>query len=344
MEFGPILRAMTRSKVRYGLIVLEIALTLAVVTNCVSLIRDAQKELGKESGFDDANILTVRSQPFAPAFQEKGLPRELRPRGPRRPPSASGRQGGLEHALPAVAGRRELDGDAAGGEQGSLAEEPGLQRGRGHVRDARGSRRRGARLHARRGRVRGREARRALRDRPRARRGRDAEEQDHAGRRHQPGLRAPRVRRRLPARQAARGQRRRPVPRRRRHRPLLQPVRMADPRVRPLLPELLGDVRGRLRIPREDGAGRPRERPRPRREGASRRERRPQRPREDAPRGQGRVPGEPEARPRRPDGRHRPPPLRDVPRDHRAHVLLGGGADAADRDPPRARGAAGRTS
>ena len=72
MEFGPILRAMTRSKVRYGLIVLEIALTLAVVTNCVSLIRDAQKELGKESGFDDANILTVRSQPFDPAFQEKG--------------------------------------------------------------------------------------------------------------------------------------------------------------------------------------------------------------------------------------------------------------------------------
>jgi putative ABC transport system permease protein len=72
MEFGPILRAMTRSKVRYGLIVLEIALTLAVVTNCVSLIRDAQKELGKESGFDDANIVTVRSQPFDPAFQEKG--------------------------------------------------------------------------------------------------------------------------------------------------------------------------------------------------------------------------------------------------------------------------------
>jgi putative ABC transport system permease protein len=72
MEFGPIVRAMSRSKVRYGLIVLEIALTLAVVTNCVSLIRDAQKELAKESGFDDANILMVRSQPFEPAFQETG--------------------------------------------------------------------------------------------------------------------------------------------------------------------------------------------------------------------------------------------------------------------------------
>ena len=33
MEFGPILRSMARNKVRYGLIVLEIALTLAIVTN-----------------------------------------------------------------------------------------------------------------------------------------------------------------------------------------------------------------------------------------------------------------------------------------------------------------------
>jgi putative ABC transport system permease protein len=72
VEFGPIFRSLARSKVRYGLIVLEIALTLAVVTNCVSLIRDAQKELGKESGFDDENILSVRSQPFAKELQEKG--------------------------------------------------------------------------------------------------------------------------------------------------------------------------------------------------------------------------------------------------------------------------------
>ena len=72
MEFGPILRSMSRSKVRYGLIVLEIALTLAIVTNCVSLIRDAKAELGKDSGFDDEHILSVRSQPFAPEFKEAG--------------------------------------------------------------------------------------------------------------------------------------------------------------------------------------------------------------------------------------------------------------------------------
>lgn len=72
MEFGPILRSMSRNKVRYGLIVLEIALTLAIVTNCVSLIRGAQRELSTSSGFDDANLLNVRSQPFAPDFKEAG--------------------------------------------------------------------------------------------------------------------------------------------------------------------------------------------------------------------------------------------------------------------------------
>ncbi len=72
MEFGPILRSMSRSKVRYGLIVLEIALTLAIVTNCVSLIRGAQGELTIPSGFDDANLLNVRTQPFAPEFKESG--------------------------------------------------------------------------------------------------------------------------------------------------------------------------------------------------------------------------------------------------------------------------------
>jgi putative ABC transport system permease protein len=72
MEFGPILRSMRRSKVRYGLIVLEIALTLAIVTNCVHMIREVRKELTRPSGFDDEHLLSVRSQPFAPEFRENG--------------------------------------------------------------------------------------------------------------------------------------------------------------------------------------------------------------------------------------------------------------------------------
>lgn len=72
MEFGPILRAMKRNKVRYGLIVAEVALTLAIVSNCVNMIGDARREMAKPSGFDDDNILSVRSTPFSPAFKEDG--------------------------------------------------------------------------------------------------------------------------------------------------------------------------------------------------------------------------------------------------------------------------------
>ena len=72
MEFGPILRSMRRNKVRYGLIVAEVALTLAIVANCVNMIRDYRRQLAIESGFDDENIVRVQSRPFANAFKEDG--------------------------------------------------------------------------------------------------------------------------------------------------------------------------------------------------------------------------------------------------------------------------------
>jgi putative ABC transport system permease protein len=72
MEFGPILRAMKRNKVRFGLIVLEVALTLAIVTNCVNMISEAKRDMATPSGFDDENIISVRSTPFAPEFKEEG--------------------------------------------------------------------------------------------------------------------------------------------------------------------------------------------------------------------------------------------------------------------------------
>jgi putative ABC transport system permease protein len=71
MPFGPIFRAMMRNRARFFLIVVEVALTLAIVANCVSLIRESRAELSKESGFDDANLLFVRSRPFAEAFRDK---------------------------------------------------------------------------------------------------------------------------------------------------------------------------------------------------------------------------------------------------------------------------------
>jgi putative ABC transport system permease protein len=71
MEIGPIFRAMTRHRARSILIVAEVALTLAIVANCVSLIRDAQASMARESGFDDDNLLSIRCQTFAPAFDER---------------------------------------------------------------------------------------------------------------------------------------------------------------------------------------------------------------------------------------------------------------------------------
>jgi len=72
LEFGPILRSMGRNKIRIGLVVLEIGLTLAIVVTCVSLILDARGRMLRYSGFDDANLLSVRSTPFDPAFKEDG--------------------------------------------------------------------------------------------------------------------------------------------------------------------------------------------------------------------------------------------------------------------------------
>jgi putative ABC transport system permease protein len=72
MEMGPILRAMRRNKVRFGLIVMEVALTLAIVANCVAMIRDARAKMTRASGFDDANLVRVASTPFEKEFREEG--------------------------------------------------------------------------------------------------------------------------------------------------------------------------------------------------------------------------------------------------------------------------------
>ena len=63
---------MRRNKVRFGLIALEVALTLAIVANCVAMIRDARAKMTRASGFDDANLLRVASTPFEKAFREEG--------------------------------------------------------------------------------------------------------------------------------------------------------------------------------------------------------------------------------------------------------------------------------
>ena len=71
MEIGPILRAIRRNKARFGLVAAEVALTLAVVVNCIALIVDAREQMARSSGFDDDALLVVNSVPFGEAFKEE---------------------------------------------------------------------------------------------------------------------------------------------------------------------------------------------------------------------------------------------------------------------------------
>ena len=73
MPIGPIIRAMSQNKTRFILIILEIAITLAIVTNCVNLILNERRTMQQKSGFDDANLLWLRSRTFAPEFRESSF-------------------------------------------------------------------------------------------------------------------------------------------------------------------------------------------------------------------------------------------------------------------------------
>lgn len=77
MEIGPILRAMSRNRVKVGLLVLEIAVTTAVVLNCLAMIQEQRQRIGRPSGIDEANLLTVNMRPWGGAFDDDGARREI---------------------------------------------------------------------------------------------------------------------------------------------------------------------------------------------------------------------------------------------------------------------------
>jgi len=77
MELGPIFRAMMRHRARFLLIALEVALTLAIVANSVSLILDARAEMTRPSGFDEENLIHVVSTPFAEELKDPQRLRQL---------------------------------------------------------------------------------------------------------------------------------------------------------------------------------------------------------------------------------------------------------------------------
>lgn len=70
MHLGPIFRALMHSKARFWLVMLEVALTLAIVANCVNLMLDMRGKYVRETGIDEEHIIVVETEPFAPEFKE----------------------------------------------------------------------------------------------------------------------------------------------------------------------------------------------------------------------------------------------------------------------------------
>ncbi len=67
---GPIIRSLLRNRVRTGLLVAEIAVTLAIVLNCLGLLLEQRRELTRPTGIDEVNLVAVEMRPWDPAYRD----------------------------------------------------------------------------------------------------------------------------------------------------------------------------------------------------------------------------------------------------------------------------------
>src|ERR1041384_1802972 len=75
MEIRPIYSALMRNKAGLALIVLQVAITLAVVCNSLFIILDRAERVGKPSGMDEMNTFMIRSLGFTSNYD---LPNAIR--------------------------------------------------------------------------------------------------------------------------------------------------------------------------------------------------------------------------------------------------------------------------
>ncbi|MEX0738915.1 MAG: FtsX-like permease family protein [Pseudohongiella sp.] len=71
MEFGPILRALSRNKLGVILIALQIAFTMTVIVNAVFIINQRGELMQRPSGLDEASLFHLRSIGFGQNFNEE---------------------------------------------------------------------------------------------------------------------------------------------------------------------------------------------------------------------------------------------------------------------------------
>lgn len=74
---GPIIRTLTRNRVRTGLLVVEIAVTLAVALNCLGLLLDQRRELTRDTGLDEAHLIAVELQPWSTDYRDREFRNQL---------------------------------------------------------------------------------------------------------------------------------------------------------------------------------------------------------------------------------------------------------------------------
>jgi putative ABC transport system permease protein len=77
MEIGPIFRAMARNRTKVALLVLEVAVTTAIVLNCIALILDQRARIGRDSGIDEANLIQVAIRPWGADYADDAFRAEL---------------------------------------------------------------------------------------------------------------------------------------------------------------------------------------------------------------------------------------------------------------------------
>jgi putative ABC transport system permease protein len=71
MEIGPIWRAMLRNKTGAILIALQIAVTMAIMVNAISIMQERGRMMARPSGIDEHNIFSISSIGFAEDFNER---------------------------------------------------------------------------------------------------------------------------------------------------------------------------------------------------------------------------------------------------------------------------------
>ncbi len=71
MEIGPIWRALMRNKTGAVLIALQIAVTMAIMVNAISIMQERGRLMARPSGVDEQNIFSISSVGFAEQFNER---------------------------------------------------------------------------------------------------------------------------------------------------------------------------------------------------------------------------------------------------------------------------------